>query len=1468
MRHNALWQILAGCALFLAAATSQATVYKIETTDDVAVTIEPRPEGASPENNHYKVTPATSGDQCRLREAIHAINYQVPVGACAAGTGNDSIRLLEGQTYLLTEGALPVGGRKIKFVDQTIVNSEGQEEVIKVPTADPEDDTAITPNMRIDVFLDVFEEPEDKEKPVISAGGTSRLFEVKRGSLILGNLILQEGSAHHEMNLADRNGGLILAKGPVGLSENVVLRQGQAVKGGALYLEAGSDFSFPERALFEENIATETGAVVATSAAFDGAITGHRFLVSSNESQGNGALFHLEGPAETAITFEVINGSIVNNTGDVLRLLAPKHKLLLQNMTIAFNEGLALELHEAVVDMPEDPEAPAPEITSTAFIINTAVLGNSGGACAGTAMDGTADADATLLYTITDDAACPLPREQTEGTPVTLDPNGATADVLLGWDEATETRVACQGTGADTCLPIPADVLGGSFPGFLPNPEPAGLDPSMPADTPSLFDRGNPETVDQCADQDIRGQSRGGAGGRCDVGSVEFLRALARPDEIKLISGMTVLGDVLANDKNDTRVDCARLEPIIIDEGTCAASDADCLNQQVLDRCMQIIVPPERGIASVEIDAQGYPRVRYTPATRFHGVDQLRYVVSRNAFEGGTDVGLDQSEIANLLAEPASGLTEPKSILGGSSGGGMSVLSLLLVAMAGLVRRWRFALLTMVTTLLSGTALAADIEVNSLLDHSPAITNDGHCTLREALANAATFSSPDCAFGSKGEDRILIPSGDIQLKDTLVIQGGSVELIGKGVRIDDTAETDDEAEETLSRIIGDGQNRLFEVRAPVSNGHPSVAFRYLVLEGGNASVPDGTTPVGDQGFGGAIITGGSVVFDRVILRNNHADRSGGVIYVRANAGNNKQISFNRAYVSGNDAVQNGGVMSTTAQNGENFGFAAVDSTFEGNSAGSDGGAFDLNIPDGNFAAFSNSTFVDNVAPNGSALDLGGVEIAVRLMNLTLLNNSPGNGIELGDSEADVRLANSILAASGTSCSSGTAVLLDSVYNLFSEAACVASGTDQNNDDSVGGTAGLNTATEGEAGSAVDYTPPYLAPQDLSDPLIIDAGNDEEDLQSGTSSPLRCRATDLRGIDRTSGGSCDRGSFEYQQITANDDQGNNERAPDRRVLVDIFDNDLPSDGADIVLLDENGDLLADRFTFKPAQLDLVGEEEEINPSAGSYVYDPDSRLYVLEGSGTQADGSTIEFVWEFYSEALEGYDVTCGAPLPQRFINRNPDDYEDGDVAENCIALFTPSNQGFIPDETDPTQDAVCTAQADDSKESPKLYVLYNFQDSAEPAQQSDDAAVTMTITNKAPRITGQSKASRPGGTVTFAIQAEDPDGDDASINWQTLRIMDEPGFSKRDPDTGGVQGTGIIIDSDARTVKYVADSNLSPFKDSFTLVVDDHCGKTSPAATFTITYPGEQDDASGGSWGIGLLSGLLLLIWRRRLLPA
>ncbi|MBL4570590.1 MAG: hypothetical protein JKY21_05485 [Alcanivorax sp.] len=1463
MRHTALWQTLAGCALILAAATSQATVYKIETTDDVSVTAgrvvydEDDAPQYTPEDSHYEVTSSSSGGLCTLREATYAISYQVTVGACEAGTGNDTIRLLEGETYLLTEGELPVGGRKVKFVQKTIVNEDEEEEVVLDEDGKPvmvpvtceedtpicEDDTPISPNITINLYLDAFEDAEDKEnKPVISADD-SRLFFLKRGGLTLTNLTLQGGNANGSGNEEPGNGGLILARALVNVKTGMTFSGGVAVNGGAIYLHEGADLVL-DTGRFEDNVATGKGSVIATSDKFDGAIVGSAFYMAGNEA-ADGTIY-LNGDDAT-VSMLLSNGVMTNNIGEsVIRSEAPKHQNELRNMTIAFNEGVALHLEKSDIAEPEEGEDP-PEPFPTDAILNTVLIGNGDNkACAGAALADTDVGDEALLaFTITDDSDCPEPWEVGEGLSVTGAANAAVSDVLFGVG-----RELCVGSGIGACEPMPAEELGGVYPGFLPNPEPAAVTESTP-DAPSLFDRGglNSSGAD-CETTDYRGVTRGASGGRCDVGAVEYQRVNAKPDEIPMIVGQPEWADVLANDLNDAQVDCRRLEEYDLDPDT---------------ECLVIVEDPDRGTAEVVVDPDtGYPLVRYTPDGNLHGVDQFYYSASRHAFVGGTTVNQDVFTFANMASEPASGLTESKSILDDGAGSA-SLLTLLMLVAGGLLRRWKRGgvLLAM---LLSGTAMAADIEVDRL-DH-PATPGDGICTLKEALENATPSPrSGDCAYGTSGEDRILLPAGEITLSEPLIIAGGKLVIEGKGARNDNEGE---ESEPTLTTIRGGGNHRLFQVTGTAS-GYPGVELRYLSLEDGHAVGSD------DEGSGGVIFTGGSVIFDRVILRNNRADAYGGVAYIGSNSGADKTLTFNRAWVTGNHADIAGGVLAVQS-NAENTPpasdktrIAMVGSTFDNNDALEEGGVLDSHAVSGDVSVV-NSTFFNNDSPIGSALNFDAMEVDANIINSTFLTNTAGNGIELGDADIEVVLSNSIYFDSGTCSAVETdeTVLKNSVYNVFSAVACDSESQEDSTDDDNADIGLLASDLTEAEGSNSDFVPPYLVMSDAeknTPSVIVDAGNDD-DLQSGTSSSLKCRSTDLRGISRTSGGRCDRGAFEYQQITAADDEGNNQRAPDRRVLVDIFDNDLPSDGAEIRLLDDSGELLAYRFTFTPAQIDVIGGEEEINPATGSYTYDPATRSYVLQGSGTPADGTTIEFVWEFYSESVDGYEVKCGEPLPQRFIDRFPDNYDDGDVAENCVVLFIPSNQGFIPDADDASKDAVCEALNDDEKDSPRLFFLYNFEDSAEPAQQSQNASVTMAITNKAPKITGQTRASRPGESVTFRITAEDPDGDESSINWPTLRVKDEPSFTKRSSETGGAQGTGIIIDSDARTVTYIPDSNFSPFKDRFTLEVEDYCGSTSSAATFTITYPGEQEDNSAGSWGLGLFSGLLLLFWRRRRLAA
>lgn len=1413
MRHLGLRYCLAGCAMIFAAST-HATTYEINSTEDAEVTVVVHGSG---ENAEWLVTTSLADGFCSLREAVVASNYQIEVDGCAAGTASNIIRLEEEETYLLTEGELVVGnGERI-----IITEDESTSPSTFTDTTEP-----LQAQIRFEMMLDAFEEPDGKVFPVISAAQQSRLFNIDPGgAMTLVNVVLEEGDASSD----DGNGGLITANGPIVINENVTFQRGRATNGGALYLKEGSGVAFLNGARFEDNVATGVGSVIATDDTFVSSVIGYSFYMAGNSAQGgaDAALIHIDGDEDSRVGLELINGTMTDNTGGAINVVTDNYTAILSNMTIAFNDGVALTLAETAFDDPANAEV-------TDHILHTVMVGNDGGACAGAGLDGSAnpDAAARLLFTITDDSSCPLPEEQTEGTPVTNDPNGATADVFLG-----EGRRACghvdfggEQTGAGACPPMTAEALGGPYPGFLPNPEPSAVIGGDPM-APSLFDRGFPEnvaSVDQCETSDNRGNARGGAGGRCDIGSIEYLRAQAIADEIDLISGKSVLADVIANDLNDTTIDCARVS--------------------APDECLTVVIQPERGSATVEVDGDGYPRIRYRPASRYQGVDQLRYEVHRDAFFGGTDIGTNQSEIANLVAEPASGLTESKSI--GAQGG----LMLLLLAVAGMIRRFP-KLLPGLLLVAAAPAMAVDITVNSLRDDVVPIKNDGLCTLREALENASGAGSPDCAYGGQSEDRILLPAGEINLQSTLIIEGGSVVIEGKGVQDEDAGDE----EETQTRILGNNTFRLFEAQAPQNSGQPGVTFRYLTLERGAA------TDNGQQnsGAGGVIITGGSVIFDRVAILDNHADTVGGVAFVRTNAGNKKLISFNRAYVRGNTAGISGGVLSTTPLSKEVVEVAMVDSTFENNSAAVEGGVIDANIAAGQLAV-SNSTYVSNSAPEGAAMDLSDMIINATIANSTFLNNAGGgNGIELGNADIRLQLGNSIYFGSGDACSTDTTdptPLYTSHYNAFSGAACAAD-TESDNQSGVGTTALSSSLTAAE-GSAVDYVPPYLAMSDAAnDIILVDNGNDEDALQSGTAQPKSCRTTDLRGISRTSGDGCDIGAFEYQQITAGDDEATNRALPDRRAAIDILENDLASDGAEIVYLEELDPRVfkSGVFWFEHAELD--NNDPPVYQGTG-FMYEQDTddpTLFVLDTAGTASEavnGASIQFVWLYYNENRTGYDLKCGDPISQDVIDANPDLLEDGDVADECIVLFTPAN-------TEVFNEGVCQAEAD---EPVVTAFLYGFEDSeGQMVQAGEEATVEVTITDKAPILEGKSVVNKRGNKVVFKLSAYDPDDPDAEFDWSKyfIHVRTEPSFAKED-EYGSAIDKGLIIDQETGTVTYLPDSNLSPFKDSFSLEVEDVlCDTTSTAATFTISYPSESASGGGGSAGALLLGAILLLLRRR-----
>ena len=221
MRHFGLQQCLAGCALVFAA-TSHATVYQITNTADAAVTVVAvdgdGTDGVWDKDTHWDVTTSNAGGTCTLREALYASNYRIAVGACEAGGASDTIELQEGKVYTLTEGELPIGnGEQIKFTEDTSVDPPKT-------TADIEPQSN---QVKFDLILDAFEEPEGKTLPVITAAGNSRLIHVyDGGAMSLTNLELTDGNAGAD------NGGLIYAMGPVIIASNVSMNQGMATNGG------------------------------------------------------------------------------------------------------------------------------------------------------------------------------------------------------------------------------------------------------------------------------------------------------------------------------------------------------------------------------------------------------------------------------------------------------------------------------------------------------------------------------------------------------------------------------------------------------------------------------------------------------------------------------------------------------------------------------------------------------------------------------------------------------------------------------------------------------------------------------------------------------------------------------------------------------------------------------------------------------------------------------------------------------------------------------------------------------------------------------------------------------------------------------------------------------------------------------------------------------------------------------------
>jgi CSLREA domain-containing protein len=1280
----------------------------------------------------------------------------------------------------------------------------------------------VSPVVRIEIRKESPFDNAAKKNVRLVAASASRLFNVHSGSaLIVNNASLLGNPDDNDIGADD--GGLIFSRGAVELGSGVLVSGGKARSGGGIYMDGNRNLSF-EVTRFENNQAAENGGAIATAPTFEGSVSGSRFHFYGNAALQSGGGIYV-GDTSQRIALLLVNGTFYGNeaqNGAAIRISAARRVTRVNNLTIAGNDG-GVAFSYGVTDAGSD---------SLDQILNTAVLGNQGGDCGaddGPAIpgDGSTFDLANIEYVISNNASCGPLDEQfaSDDALEVIDYSLADFSLLLGVDpvdpDSTMKYVCDAATpGSAGCLPRRFD---GGFVGFLPSNAPRAFG------SPSVFGFGSPEDAvgsSVCESRDQRDLDREP---RCDAGAVELQIAGGVRDEFVIVQGVRSVIDVVANDLGDLDIDCNLLSFVDPADGGPYDPLADCVTFQLL---------PVRGVLDVMVGdgvmesadgaviPMGYPMVHYTSVPTFHGVDQFRYTINRFAILGDTYAGVGPSANVNVIVQPETGLLDKGNI--STLSGSVGILSLFGLALIALrrVRGVGKFLACVLPLIFVPLANAAEIRVNTLLDNDDI---DGFCSLREALRasiDRSPFFVPDCEPGATGRDRIVITTeGVIELNGQLVVENSLVDIEGLG------------PEKTVIR--GDGINRLIQATS-------GMTLRNLTIEGGVSGVN-----------GGAIFTSASITLDNVIVRDNSAAGSGGAIYLNYNSDLKRTVLIRRSYFSGNQAGGSGGVLSMVGQN-QRHDIRVEASTFEGNVAAVAGGALDVNLPKGGTLRVINSTFAGNQAAQGAAIDLQQLDSSVTayILNSTFLND-PGTAagaLELGDTLGNVHLSNSVYAGSGD-CSSGASVLKESYYNLFDDVippGCVPDVPAASVSNDVASLADIETVLNGGVltgfsyGSNNNFIPPHFPSLILESGspaygLIVDAGNGDLDLVGGDGTPRACRAGDLRGASRLSGGVCDRGAYELQIPTAIDDQGGNQIRFDRRARINVLANDLVGDGTP----DAGGELspnilLRGAIDLDPDTAAATGEATFPRTSGsgdftvkrvpnGTWEFDnsgellPDGAYEVVailrDLSGRPVANARQTVFVRSPAEPLEtdSPSQVSSAILTIKGI-QNDDGSSDSDfvTTDGRLRIFGTSDaehgseiEIFINDEskgvtTLNASAGACGGEPGSPQNNDDCIVLFDpgpltcdelsagveevfryrfhvFND-VSGALVSDVADVKVRIVNVPPLFQSQSIRSRAGEVVVFALDAIDPDGDPAMpegtpVDLTSIQLREKPKFA-------------------------------------------------------------------------------------------
>jgi CSLREA domain-containing protein len=347
--------------------------------------------------------------------------------------------------------------------------------------------------------------------------------------------------------------------------------------------------------------------------------------------------------------------------------------------------------------------------------------------------------------------------------------------------------------------------------------------------------------------------------------------------------------------------------------------------------------------------------------------------------------------------------------------------------------------------------MAADFEVTTTADGDDKACNS-HCTLREAV----TFAGSD--------DRVMLPAGTYRLTmgELHLLQD---EIVGAGAR--------------TTAIDGGGASRVLRV----NEGTSLVSGVTIIRGNGEGEVSSGLG-------GGIFVQSGALQMNNSAVRNNTAERGGGI------ASLGTVILFNST-VSGNTAsflrVTEGGGIFVAASGA----LGLINATVSGNSASDAGGG--------------------TSSRGGGISSLG--QLAVNYSTIANNTSANGNFFMLADPEGGtMSLNNSILAATtGDACAGSGIDALTAANNVADDASCAFKDpTNRNN---------ANPALGPLANNGGQTDTHALLPASAA---ISAAGT--------------CTTTDQRGVSRPqpSPGTCDSGAYEY-------------RAPTLRVVTNVVND---------------------------------------------------------------------------------------------------------------------------------------------------------------------------------------------------------------------------------------------------------------------------------------------------------------------------